>query len=75
MADATRTPMRSGSVPAHAATVDDLERLATYPHVVVSWVDDAGYPVSVATSFSVDAEGGTAVRTDNAAGERVPGVP
>jgi 1,4-dihydroxy-2-naphthoate polyprenyltransferase len=32
-----------------------LERLASFPHVVVSWVDDAGYPVTVATSFATDA--------------------
>ena len=57
--DATRTPMRSGSVPAHTPTSADLERLATYPHVVVSWIDDAGYPVSVATGFAIDAASGT----------------
>jgi 1,4-dihydroxy-2-naphthoate polyprenyltransferase len=33
---------------------EDLERLAGYPFVVVSWVDDGGYPMSVATEFSVD---------------------
>jgi 1,4-dihydroxy-2-naphthoate octaprenyltransferase len=32
-----------------------LERLASFPHVVVSWVDDGGYPLSVATSFAMDA--------------------
>ena len=32
----------------------DLERLGGYPFVVVSWVDDRGYPQSVATDFSVD---------------------
>ena len=47
-------PMRSGSVPAHDPTPTDLERLATYHHVVVSWIDDAGYPTSVATSFAAD---------------------
>ncbi len=55
MATAT-APMRSGSVPAHAPTSADLERLAAYPHVVVSWVDDDGYPTSVATTAEVDAE-------------------
>ena len=60
MAIATATvPMRSGSVPAHAPTAADLERLATYPHVVVSWVDDDGYPTSVATSFTVESADGT----------------
>ena len=56
---ATRAPMRSGSVPAHAPTSADLERLATYPHVVVNWVEDDGYPVSVATTFETDAVAGT----------------
>jgi 1,4-dihydroxy-2-naphthoate octaprenyltransferase len=36
----------------------DLEKLAGFPYVVVSWVDDQGYPMSVATDFSVDAGGG-----------------
>jgi 1,4-dihydroxy-2-naphthoate octaprenyltransferase len=40
-------------MPARAA--DDLERLSGYPFVVVSWVVDDGYPMSVATDFSVDA--------------------
>jgi 1,4-dihydroxy-2-naphthoate octaprenyltransferase len=39
----------------------DLERLAGYPFVVVSWVDDHGYPLSVATDFSVDPERGVVV--------------
>lgn len=51
--------MRSGSVPAHEPTAVDLERLATYPHVVVSWIDDDGYPTSVATTFETDATAGT----------------
>jgi 1,4-dihydroxy-2-naphthoate octaprenyltransferase len=46
-------------VPAHDPTSADLERLASYPHVLVSWVDDAGYPVSVATAFAVDAAAGS----------------
>jgi 1,4-dihydroxy-2-naphthoate polyprenyltransferase len=54
-AAAAPTPMRSGSVPAHAPGTADLERLATFDHVVVSWVDDAGYPMSVATQFQADA--------------------
>jgi 1,4-dihydroxy-2-naphthoate octaprenyltransferase len=55
---ATRIPTapRSGSVPAHVPTRADLERLATYPHVVVSWIDDDGYPTSVATGFEIDLE-------------------
>ena len=54
-----RAPMRSGSVPAHAPTEADLERLASYPHVVVSWVEADGYPVSVATGFEADSASGT----------------
>ena len=50
---AERTPMRSGSLPAHDPTPADLEKLATYPHVVVSWVEDDGYPTSVATTVSL----------------------
>ena len=55
----TLPPLRSGSVPAHAPTSADLERLAGYPHLVVSWVADDGYPVSVATTFEADAVAGT----------------
>ncbi len=33
-------------------------KLATYPHVVVSWVGDDGYPVQTAAQFRVDAEKG-----------------
>jgi 1,4-dihydroxy-2-naphthoate octaprenyltransferase len=40
-------------------TPADLEKLATFPFVVVSWVDDAGYPVSVATDFETDPSAGT----------------
>lgn len=70
MATAT-APMRSGSVPAHAPSAIDLERLATYPYVVVSWIDDAGYPTSVATAFEVDGTAGT-VRIGSPAGMPVP---
>jgi 1,4-dihydroxy-2-naphthoate octaprenyltransferase len=62
---------RAGSVPAHAPTAADLERLATYGHVVVSWIDDAGYPMSVATDFETDAAAGT-VRLVQPAGEPIP---
>jgi 1,4-dihydroxy-2-naphthoate octaprenyltransferase len=51
--------VRPGSAVAHAPTGDDLERLATFSHVVVSWIDDAGYPVSVATSFETHPASGT----------------
>lgn len=66
-----RAPMRSGTVPAHAPSAADLERLATYPHVVVSWIDDDGYPTSVATSFEADPEAGT-VRLAAPAGMPIP---
>ena len=64
-------PMRSGSIPAHAPSARDLERLATYPYVVVSWVDDSGYPTSVATSFDADPAAGT-VRIGSPAGMPIP---
>lgn len=56
---ATHSPLRSGSVPAHAPTPADLERLATYPHLVVIWIGDDGYPVSAATTFESDPVAGT----------------
>src|SRR5438105_5672516 len=31
-----------------------IQRLREYPFLVVSWVDDAGYPVSEATTFQAD---------------------
>jgi 1,4-dihydroxy-2-naphthoate polyprenyltransferase len=34
-----------------------LEKLATYPFHIVSWVDETGYPVSVAVTASVDPRG------------------
>jgi 1,4-dihydroxy-2-naphthoate polyprenyltransferase len=37
---------------------EDLERLSRYPFVVVSWVDEHGFPMSVASDFSVDGERG-----------------
>lgn len=67
----TQTKTRSGSVPAHEPIAADLERLATYPHVVVSWVDDAGYPISVATDFDVDAATGS-VRLSPPGGLTIP---
>jgi 1,4-dihydroxy-2-naphthoate polyprenyltransferase len=32
-----------------------LEKLTSYPYQIASWVDDAGYPVSVAVVASIDA--------------------
>jgi 1,4-dihydroxy-2-naphthoate polyprenyltransferase len=45
-------------------------KLDGYPFVVVSWVDDEGYPVSVATDFETDAPRGV-VRLRAPAGEAV----
>lgn len=41
-----------------------LAKLASYPHIVISWVGDDGYPVQTPANFSVDLEGGI-VRIDN----------
>jgi len=35
-----------------------LARMDGYPFIVVSWVDDAGYPLSVATTFKTDGTAG-----------------
>jgi 1,4-dihydroxy-2-naphthoate octaprenyltransferase len=61
---------RGGSIPAHDPTASDFARLAEYPYVVASWVDDSGYPISVATAFEADATAGV-VRLRAAAGETV----
>lgn len=37
-----------------------LRKLAAYPHIVVSWVDDDGYPVQTPAMFEADASGGVA---------------
>jgi 1,4-dihydroxy-2-naphthoate polyprenyltransferase len=58
---------RGGSVPAHDPAAGDFARLAEYPYVVASWVDDAGYPISVAIAFEADAAAGV-VRLRAAAG-------
>jgi len=55
-------------VPAHPPAAADFERLASYPFVVVSWVDDAGYPLSVAAEFEIDSDGGV-VRLHAPAGD------
>ena len=34
--------------------VPGLDKLATYPYQIATWVDDAGYPVSVAVEATVD---------------------
>ena len=48
-----------------------LERLATYPHHVLTWVDAAGYPVSVAVVADLDPEAALA-SCDPPAGLTVP---
>ncbi len=49
-------------------TATDLAKLATFPFVVVSWVDDAGYPIDVATDFDADVDAGT-IRLRQPAGD------
>jgi 1,4-dihydroxy-2-naphthoate polyprenyltransferase len=48
-----------------------LEKLATYPHAILAWVGDDGYPVNVAVSASVEAAADSAVFAAPA-GFRVP---
>jgi 1,4-dihydroxy-2-naphthoate octaprenyltransferase len=48
-----------------------LEKLATYPYAILTWVDDEGYPVSVAVDAAVDAGAGT-VGFAAPAGLRIP---
>ena len=31
-----------------------MEKLATYPYQILTWVDDAGYPVSVAVDARIN---------------------
>lgn len=54
-------------------TSADLARIGTFSFVVVAWIDDAGYPVSVATDFETDVDAGT-LRLREPAGEalRIP---
>ena len=48
-----------------------LEKLSGYPHLVLTWVDDDGYPLSVAVDASIAADAGTA-SIDPPAGLVVP---
>jgi 1,4-dihydroxy-2-naphthoate octaprenyltransferase len=48
-----------------------LEKLATYPYQILTWVDDEGYPVSVAVDARIDHTALTA-RFDAPAGLDVP---
>jgi 1,4-dihydroxy-2-naphthoate octaprenyltransferase len=60
-----------GSASAHEPTTADYERLASFSHVVVSWIDEAGYPVSVASAFAVDPAAGT-IALASPAGMSIP---
>jgi 1,4-dihydroxy-2-naphthoate polyprenyltransferase len=71
MAVASLPPRTSGTGSAHDAGPADLDRLATFAHVVVSWVGDDGYPTSVATRFSTDRSAGV-VTLDPPAGMDIP---
>jgi 1,4-dihydroxy-2-naphthoate octaprenyltransferase len=48
-----------------------LEKLATYPYQILTWVDDAGYPVSVAVDARVNV-GELTAKFDAPAGLTVP---
>jgi 1,4-dihydroxy-2-naphthoate polyprenyltransferase len=48
-----------------------LEKLATYPHQILTWVDDTGYPVSVAVNARINVSKLTA-RFEAPAGLPVP---
>jgi 1,4-dihydroxy-2-naphthoate octaprenyltransferase len=37
-----------------------LEKLATYPYQIATWIDETGYPVSVAVEVRIDPAAGTA---------------
>lgn len=65
------TAVRSSARPAHVPVREDFDRLAGYPFLVVSWVDDDGYPTSVATGFETDADAGI-VHLDQPSGVTIP---
>ncbi len=46
--------------------LSELARLDRYPFVVVSWVDDDGYPLSVSTNFHTDAARGAVILAEPA---------
>ncbi|MEP6680244.1 MAG: UbiA family prenyltransferase [Chloroflexota bacterium] len=46
--------------------LSELARLDRYPFVVVSWVDNDGYPLSVATDFHTDAARGAVILAEPA---------
>jgi len=50
-----------------------LAKLAEYPFVVVSWIDDAGYPISVAADFQTDTiRGSVALRAPQGEAVAIP---
>ena len=51
-------------------TSADLAKIATFPFVVASWIDDAGYPLNVATDFDTDTAAGS-LRLRQPAGDRL----
>jgi 1,4-dihydroxy-2-naphthoate polyprenyltransferase len=64
---------RGGSLPAHAPGAGDFAKLDRFPFVVVSWVADDGFPVSVATGFRTDADAGlVTLRQPAGASVRIP---
>ena len=48
-----------------------LEKLATYPYQIATWVDETGYPMSVAVEARIDPVAGTA-RFETPAGLAIP---
>ncbi|HEX3427532.1 MAG TPA: prenyltransferase [Candidatus Limnocylindrales bacterium] len=52
-------------------TSTGLTKLASYPYQILTWVDESGYPMSVAVVATVDAAGGT-VTLSAPAGLAVP---
>jgi 1,4-dihydroxy-2-naphthoate octaprenyltransferase len=60
---------RTPELDAHAG----LRKLATYPYQIATWVDSAGYPMSVAVETRFDHAAGTA-RFDAPAGLSIPNV-
>src|SRR5438105_3746499 len=71
------TGVRAGGGGAMSAVATDpLQRLlagleGSYTHAVIAFLDDAGYPMSVASNFAVD-EGRGVVRLDVVVGEAAP---
>ena len=54
MATTDTTPIPTERRTPELDALDGLVRLSGYPHQIVSWVDDEGYPVSVAVVAEID---------------------